>query len=105
MWLQQHIANLRDTQHLRKTEENLEGEVYSHLVLSCSSQHWRRTSDNGVPENPDVLWLHTIIFAASLQTVYWPVAPLETWGNADEKNKTQGTIQHNDNSKMFKIQI
>lgn len=76
---------------LRKTEKNLEGEEYSHLVLSCSSQHWRRMSDNGAPENPDVLWLHTIISVACPRTVYWPLAPLETWGNADDKKYNQGT--------------
>lgn len=62
-----------------KTEEqSLKGEESPHLVLSCSSLHWRRKSDSGVPGNPVALWLHTAISAAGLQTAYWPVAPPET---------------------------
>lgn len=64
---------------MEKTEDwSLKGEEYPHLVLSCSSLHWRRKSDSGVPGNPVVLWHHTAISAAGLQTVYWSAAPPET---------------------------
>lgn len=58
--------------------KNFVGEEFPHLVLSCSSQHQRRRSDSGVLGNLVVLWLHTAISAAGLETVYWPVAALET---------------------------
>lgn len=70
-------------------EENPEGEESPHLVVSCSSRHWRRKSDSGVPGNPVDLWHHKASSAPSLQTAYSYVAPLETLRNSSGKQNEQ----------------
>lgn len=73
-------------------EPSLKGEESPHRVLSCSSLHWRRKSDSGVPGIRVALWLHTASSAPGLQTAYWPAAPAETLDNAVGKQQGQGFI-------------
>ena len=60
------------------TDRKKNHEKDPHLLLSCSSRHWRRKSDSAVLGNPDVLGLHTTTSVLGLQTAYWPDALLET---------------------------